>query len=276
MATFRLHLDTAGTATDPAEVDDDQESIFPHTPRLDDRCFETTVSEALVVECVRPGSCAVPAEAPERDFLHRRCVQIGHASNERKETLMAHSWFQCAYACKASMTELLSATNMRLNLGQWYLCRQLYAHIIGLELTPEQREITTRKQGEVSKYIDAAAGVADPSTRLTAAEELKELLDAPRSNAGQTDRDEARKLLGLLRVCGHAANKAGDFEAAQVRPFLLPLGVPTPKHSNACHNCTCPHTTPLHPQLSTTPWHPRPHGTHPCTQPTCTARTGVH
>lgn len=211
MATFRLHLDAA-TAADPAVGDEDQESIFPHTPRLDDRCFDAAVPEDLVIECVRPGSCAVPTESPERILLHRACTQLGHASNERSELLMAHSWFQCAYACKGSMTELLSSTNMRLNLGQWHLCRAMYAHILSLELTPEQRALTERKQGEASKLIETSG--ASAAVRLSAAEELRELLSAPGHSTASVESEETRKLLGLLRVCGHGANKGGDFEAA--------------------------------------------------------------
>ena len=214
---FRLNIPEQ--TNDVADADPEQESLFPHTPRLDDRCFEDSVPESLVVECVRPGSCGVPQESGEREFLHRRCVQLGHASNERKELLMAHSWFQCAYACKGSMTELLSSTNMRLNLGQTHLCEKLYSHIMGLDLSDEQKALTQRKHGEAKARIQAAgpakgAAVASSSQRLSAADELAELIAAPAANASAYPPDEEKKLLGLIRVCGHAANGAGDFEAA--------------------------------------------------------------
>ena len=209
---LRLHLEQVH---DVADGDEEQESLFPHTPRLDDRCFEPAVPETLVLQCMRPGSCGVANGTADREWLHRRCVGLGHASNERKELLMAHSWFQCAYACKGGMTELLSSTNMRLNLGQWHLCDKLYANILGVELSEEQRALTERKHAEVHTRLGAAGSHA-PGARLTAAEELEELLAAPGANAQALPAEEEKRLLGLLRVCGHAANKAGDYEAAHV------------------------------------------------------------
>ena len=210
LPVFKLHLDAVAT------VEDDQESLFPHTPRLDDRCFESKVDETLVVECVRPGSCTLIAGSPERDFVHRRCAVLGHASNQRKELLMAHSWFQCAYACKANLTELLSSTNMRLNLGQWHLAESLYEYILkNEEVTPDQRALTERKRTEA---VGRISGGAASAVRHTADEEVSELLAAPQAYAGEAEKpfppEEEKRLLGLLRSCGHAANRAGDFEAS--------------------------------------------------------------
>ena len=73
--------------------------------------------------------------------MHRRLTAIGHTSNEAGNTLMAHTWFECAYAAKASSGDLLSATNMRLKLGQWALADELYKQIVRMELSDAQREV---------------------------------------------------------------------------------------------------------------------------------------
>ena len=45
--TFTLHIPPDLHERTPAVGDEDQDSLFPHTPRLDDRCFDTSVSEIL-------------------------------------------------------------------------------------------------------------------------------------------------------------------------------------------------------------------------------------
>ena len=51
---------------------------------------------------------------------------------------------------------------------------------------------------------------------LTTREELDELLAAPKSNSGCLTVEEMARLIGLLRLCGHAANSSGDFNAGHV------------------------------------------------------------
>jgi len=111
------------------------------------------------------------------------------------------------------MTELLSSTNMRLNLGQWHLCEALYKQITTHELSDEQRALTERKLGEVQERIRSGGG-GGATVRLSAAEELAELLASPSRHADCLAADDVKKVLGLLRACGHGANKASDFEAA--------------------------------------------------------------
>ena len=216
---LKLHL----PVDEVAVGGDDQPSLFPHTPRLDDRCFDKKPDEGLVVECLRPGTSAALEES-ERDWMQKRLVGLGHAANDRNQLLMAHSWFQCAYATRGSLTELLSSTNMRLKLGQWHLCEQIYQHVLTLELTEPQMEVCERKLAEVQASIasgatNSAAGMGEANlrTRLSPDEELTEMLAAPEATGSTTllpSAAEVGRLLALVRACGHAANRAADFEAA--------------------------------------------------------------
>jgi hypothetical protein len=197
-----------------ADADDEQQVCVPATPRLDDKCFESRPSDALIEECLCPGGCAI--DGPERVWMGGLLHRLGHAANDRGHILLAHSWFQCAYAAKGSATELLSALNMRLKLGQWHLCERLYACVKARELTAEQMSMAERKHEEVGALLAARA---DRPERLDKLEELDELLAAPKSNAGCLTVDEMARLVGHLRVCGHAANRDGDCSASHVRPF---------------------------------------------------------
>ena len=133
---FKLHV--PDSQDDVAEGD--MESLFPHTPRNDSSWFGTEPSADLIEQALRPGHCAVP-EGDLRDWMHRRIAKIGHAFNEAGDTLMAHTWFECAYASKAGSADLLSAVNMRLKLGQWAMAEQLYKHIVKMDLSESQREV---------------------------------------------------------------------------------------------------------------------------------------
>ena len=211
--SFRLHI----PAPDEVAVgEDDLENLFPHTPRLDDRNFEEAVSEELVEECLRAGSCA--ANGAEREWMGTILHRLGHAANDRGDTLMAHSWFQLAYAAKGTMIELLSSTNMRLKLGQWNLCERLYAHAKTLELTDKEMEVAERKHKEVTELL---AGRGGSSTlrrpeRLGAAEELDALLSSPAANAGVLSAEDVERMLALLRGCGHHANRRQDYAFAHL------------------------------------------------------------
>lgn len=133
---FQLHLPTDGVA----EGDAGMESLFPHTPRNDDSWFGHEPSADLIEQALRPGHCSVP-EGELRDWMHRRIAKAGHAFNEAGDTLMSHTWFECAYSAKGGSADLLSAVNMRLKLGQWAMAEQLYKHIVRMDLSESQREV---------------------------------------------------------------------------------------------------------------------------------------
>ena len=201
-------------AGEVAVGDEDMASLFPHTPRLDDRCFEQSVSADLVTECLRAGTCA--AQGADREWMGGILHRLGHAANDRGETLMAHSWFQCAYAAKGTTIELLSSTNMRLKLGQWDLCEKLYSHVKTLELTDAESEVAERKHKEVNALLGGGGSSRARPPRIGAAEESDALLAAPAAHKGALSSDDTTRMLSLMRRCGHAANGAGDFAAAHV------------------------------------------------------------
>ena len=205
---FSIHIPqkVAGVA----EGDDNMDSLFPHTPRHDQTWYEAEPAAELIEQCLRPGHCALD-EGDMRDWLHKRLATLGHAANDAGSTLMAQTWFECSYAAKGEVTALLSSTNMRFKLGQWSLAQQLYTNILSMELTEPQREAAQRKLGEVA---DKAASRAVPP-KLEPADELQALLSAQGVPSGALKEVEAERVLQLLRTCGFAANKAGDFEAAQ-------------------------------------------------------------
>lgn len=126
---------------DVAEVDDNMESIFPHTPRHDSAWFDNEPSAELVEQCLRPGRGSEALPEPARDWMHRKLAAAGHAANEHGDFLMAQTWFECAYASKSNIADLISAANMRLKLGQWSLVEQLYKNIMRMELNQEQRAV---------------------------------------------------------------------------------------------------------------------------------------
>mmetsp|Transcript_34091 Transcript_34091/g.67884 ORF Transcript_34091/g.67884 Transcript_34091/m.67884 type:complete len:306 (-) Transcript_34091:650-1567(-) len=207
--TFSLHIPAV-----PAEMveAEDIDVAFSHTPRGHPSWFEAEPAAELIEQCLRPGHCSMP-EGEARDWLHRRLVHLGHAANDRDETLMAHTWFECAYATKASVVELISSANMRLKLGQWTLVEQLYKQIVQMELSEAQREVAERKLAEVT----ARSARGDDRPIVKPEEEFSSLLAAPsivtETISGPEDRE---RMTSLLRSCGFAANKKGDFEAAQL------------------------------------------------------------
>ena len=135
---FTLH---APPSNDVAEVEDDMDSLFPHTPRHDGSWFEAEPSAELIEQCLRPGHCCIP-EGEVCNWLHRHLVQLGHAANESGEIIMAQTWFECAYAVEANCVDLISAANMRLKLGQWATAEHIYQEILRMELSATQREVS--------------------------------------------------------------------------------------------------------------------------------------
>lgn len=206
--TFALHI-----PTEVAEGDDEMDIAFPHTPRHDASWHDAEPAAELIEQCLRPGHCGAP-EGDVRDWLHRRLVQLGHATNDRDQTLMAHTWFECAYAARASVAELISSTNMRLKLGQWALVDEVYKQILQMALSDAQREVAERKHSEVTEL--KGSGSARPLS-VTPEEELSALLTSAGIAAETVSEPaEIERMVQLLRSCGFAANKAGDFEAAHL------------------------------------------------------------
>lgn len=204
---FKLHIPDVASHEPGEEALD---SLFPHTPRLAEACYNNAPPESLVIECLRPGICS--AEGADGEWMKKMLVRLGHAANERGDVLLSHSWFQCAYAAAGSLTELLSSINMRRKLGQWHLCQALYAHVESLELTAAQREVSERWHAWVNERLGSSS--EPPPERLTATEELSELRAAPAATAGLLSPEEQQRLVQLLRSSGHAANHGKDFEAA--------------------------------------------------------------
>ena len=161
---FTLHV---APTDDVAEGEGDMDSLFPHTPRNDASWFEADPPAELIEQCLRPGHCVVP-EGEVCEWFHRKLAQLGHAFNEVGNTLMAHTWFECAYAARASSADLISAANMRLKLGQWALVEQLYLQIVRMVLTDAQREIVERKLNDVAALKAGSApmpGACAPGPR---------------------------------------------------------------------------------------------------------------
>jgi hypothetical protein len=161
---FTLHV---APTDDVAEGEGDMDSLFPHTPRNDASWFEADPPAELIEQCLRPGHCVVP-EGEVCEWFHRKLAQLGHAFNEVGNTLMAHTWFECAYAARASSADLISAANMRLKLGQWALVEQLYLQIVRMVLTDAQREIVERKLNDVAALKAGSApmpGACAPEPR---------------------------------------------------------------------------------------------------------------
>jgi hypothetical protein len=211
---FTLHV---APTDDVAEGEGDMDSLFPHTPRNDASWFEADPPAELIEQCLRPGHCVVP-EGEVCEWFHRKLAQLGHAFNEVGNTLMAHTWFECAYAARASSADLISAANMRLKLGQWALVEQLYLQIVRMVLTDAQREIVERKLNDVAALKAGSApmpGASAPGPSVPQ-EELASLVAAADDAAARVPAPDKERLLQLLRACGFAANAAGDFAAAQV------------------------------------------------------------
>jgi len=187
----------------------EDDAAFPHTPRLAPLWFDAEPAAELIEQCLRRGTCA--GTESEREWLAQKLTLLGHSANDAGQHLMAHSWFECAYAARGSMTELLSSANMRFKLGQWHLVKQLYAHVCTVELTEAQRAMAQRKSAEVNDLL--TSGTTPP--RISPAEEHRQLLDAPRTVASLLPEADAMAVHKMLRASGHAANRARDFEAAQ-------------------------------------------------------------
>ena len=187
----------------------------PYTPRHSSKWYERDPSPELVQQCLRPGHCGLRREE-ERDWLHGKLVSLGHAFNERGELLMAQAWFQCSYAIKPTPSNLLSAANMRLKLGQHALAEELYRRIVRMELHDEQREMVYRKLGEATTLKSLPISSQSTTRQSSPSAELPALLSAPAIVSAALAAADSAKMLPLLRVCAFAANKAADFEAASL------------------------------------------------------------
>ena len=204
----------------------DGDALHPHTPRFDESWFATADEVdglGLVAEAMRPGLCGLP-DSREREWLQKRLTMLGHRTNDAGHYLMAHTWFECAYAAKADYASLLSSVNMRMRMGQLGLAKQLYSHILALPdlADAQQREIAERKLEEAQSLL--AGG--HRTTKSGCAGEAAQLLQAARPEGAapaHLPMTEAPRVLQLVRLCGHAANRARDFESAQLWCAAAPM-----------------------------------------------------
>ena len=115
-------------------------AAVPHALRFEPSWHFHAVPAEQVEHCLRPrrrGGLDQPAAA----WLHKHLVALGHEANDRSAHFLAHSWFECAYAMKERIPDLLSSVNMRLRLGQFTLAKHLYARVLSMELTDAEREV---------------------------------------------------------------------------------------------------------------------------------------
>ena len=204
-AEAQVHALRTATAAEDTEI------LFPYTPRHNASWFDKDPAVELVDQCLRPGHCGLP-EGEERDWLHMRLVQLGHASKEWGEPLMALTWFECSYAAKPRAIDLMLSVDMRLKLGQLSVVEQLYSRIIGMETTSALRSVAERKLSEVIALRSSQGSASSPAWSPNA--ELPAVLSAPVIVNETLASADTERMLVLLRVCGFAATKVGDFEAA--------------------------------------------------------------
>ena len=202
---------SAARARAEAAAVDEEDLVMMHVPRQDGSWYAANPVPELIERCLRPGHCGLP-EDEVRDWLHRRLMQLGHAANTRDQVLMAHTYFECAYATKASTLELMSATNMRLKLGQWGVAQGIYGRIVCMDLTEAERQVAERKLQQVAELRTSSP--AGRRLGASAEAELLTILAGPALASEVLGSSDADRMLPLLRSCGFAANKAGDFEAA--------------------------------------------------------------
>jgi len=201
---FTLHV---APTDDVAEGEGDMDSLFPHTPRNDASWFEADPPAELIEQCLRPGHCVVP-EGEVCEWFHRKLAQLGHAFNEVGNTLMAHTWFECAYAARASSADLISAANMRLKLGQWALVEQLYLQIVRMVLTDAQREIVERKLNDVAALKAGSApmpGACALGPRTRCASAHHDAISSPH----RRERSRAECPTGRARVARGRSGRCG-------------------------------------------------------------------
>lgn len=153
--------------------------------------------------------------AAEASWLHRRLLAFGHAANDRGDHLIANAFFESAFNVHDDASAFISATNMRLKLGQFTFAAAVYERLLAdLEewsLTSTQIDLVQRKLGEAR---DAQARRAANDLRMRRlSDEVCELLRDRR--VGSEIHADAERAARLARRLGHAANAAGDTEAAQ-------------------------------------------------------------
>ena len=202
----------ARARAEAAAVEEDVNNlVLAHVPRQDDSWYDTNPEPELIEQCLRPGHCGLP-EDEVRDWLHRRLMQLGHAANMRDKVLTAQTYFECAYATKASTLELMSAANMRLKLGQWGVVQDIYRRVVRMDLTNAERQMAERKLQQVAELRTSSP--AGRRLGSSAEAELLAILAGPAIASEVLGPSDADRMLPLLRSCGFDANMAGDFEAA--------------------------------------------------------------
>lgn len=172
------------------------------------------VGSALCDHALRP-RCRLPLTMQHETILHQWLLYLGRAANENSEHVMAHAYFESAYNCKDDISALLSATNMRLKLGQLSLVQAMYKRLLTEPqwlLKAQQREMITRKLAEATEAAAARSRATGRPLRLLE-DEIAQLLRDRRSLVPQ---EEADLFVRLTRRQGHVANDAGDFEAARL------------------------------------------------------------
>ena len=188
-----------------AVAESEAASASAPVPRYEPSWMYDAVPEEMIAHSMRPPTSA-GLDADVSEWCRKRLVHHGHAANARGHHHMAYAWFSCAYGLSMSATDLLSAINMRLRLGQCTLAARLYGCVLSCDdITDAQREVAQRKLAEAE--VMAAARTREPQL-VPVDDEVAQLLaplPAPPDSA---------RLVRLLRRSGHAANRARDFEAA--------------------------------------------------------------
>ena len=151
--------------------------------------------------------------AEERESLPHRLAKMGHACNEDGDHAMAHSFFESAYAVKHDVTHLISATNMRLRLGEITLAIRTYERLKppDFHLSPAQREIVARKLAEATAA--EASRARAPWKWRPLEDEVMQLLRPRRTGL---DDAEAVCMARTMRRQGHVSNESSDVASAQL------------------------------------------------------------
>ena len=170
---------------------------------------------------MRPFACELPTF--EGEWLVSRLQRLGLRACERRHYLAALSCFECAFGVAGGTAYLLSATNMRLNLGQWGLARELYKRVLAFTtLSDAARSMASRKLAEVSARITEGAAPPQPTPH----EEASQLIASASSSdeggggggcsaaAAALPPEERARVVRLLRHSGFSCNQQHDYVAA--------------------------------------------------------------
>ncbi len=188
----------------------------------------------------------------ERTLLFDSLVRLGHEANEGGAHYLALAFFESAYNLSAASSAFISATNMRLRLGQFALAMAIYDRLLQLPVAEGETDAVGREEGalerqcsdggdgpsrlsaaqrdHVSRKRAEAASEASKRARggprLAAArdlqDELGQLLTAGQCCGGwlrgpeRAEDESLATLLGLMRRLAHAANSVPDIDAARL------------------------------------------------------------